>query len=82
MTSQKKDLTRGGADVFQISFAPSGLEEPMNIAPYAEDAKYRLSAISRQVKVSGLSGDSCTCSTMFHKLMNSVRSLMVLGPAI
>jgi hypothetical protein len=40
MTSQKKSLTRGGAEIFQSCHAPSGLEQPTNMAPYADDAEY------------------------------------------
>lgn len=35
-TSQKKNLMRGGANVFHTSRTPSGLEQPKNIAPYAD----------------------------------------------
>jgi hypothetical protein len=32
-------VPRGGAAVFQICLAPTGAEEPKNIAPYAEAAE-------------------------------------------
>jgi hypothetical protein len=39
MTSQKKNFTLGGAEVFQICFVPSGIDEPMNMAPYVDAAE-------------------------------------------
>ena len=83
MTNQKKNFTLGGTEVFQISLAPSGIDEPTNIAPYANDAEYCRSALSLQLKVSGTPGViRCTCSTMAQRPMNSMRSLIVRGPAM
>jgi hypothetical protein len=39
MTSQKKNLTLGGTDVFHMCLAPRGDDDPMNIAPYADAAE-------------------------------------------
>jgi hypothetical protein len=39
MTSQKKIFTLGGTEVFKICFAPSGIDEPMNMAPYVDAAE-------------------------------------------
>jgi hypothetical protein len=39
MTNQKKNFTLGGAEVFQFSLAPSGDDEPRNMAPYVDAAE-------------------------------------------
>lgn len=54
----------------------------MNMAPYAKDAEYYRSAVNRQANVSGMPSNSSTCSRVFHRLMNSLRNLMVLGPVM
>jgi len=39
MTSQKKNLTLGDVDVFQMSLAPSGAIDPKNMALYVDAAE-------------------------------------------
>ena len=81
-TNQKKSLTFGGAEVFQMWRAPRGVEHPKNIAPYADAAEYCWDAANLQTKVSGVPGERWTCSSVRHRLMKSVSKLTVRLPVI